>query len=277
MKLSNLLDRTRTGIQQDISELKFKELLNDTCKNSYPIVKRAPIFVQLDSKHDFFLVTPSKKEVKSSFWIDHLVGESMGWKRYPSRERFIKGYSTIDQSDQFGQTYVIIPVDHTRVGICSKESFYKSFDSVQKDLDISRVDNPNLSNWLAKIQSGLNKLDEKFKVSGTVEKYSMFISELHKIDLYLVNKVNDLRRKVKSTDELNDQETILLTDLFTNYITTCKSYLIDKLDPEANGFSVCKVESFYQYPGEHELWLDGRCLMIKRSKYIELHKQGILK
>ena len=49
------------------------------------------------------------------------------------------------------------------------------------------------------------------------------------------------------------------------------------MDPDLNGFSSVRVESFSNLPSDREVWIDDPCLLIKRNKYIELHAEGDIK
>jgi hypothetical protein len=77
--------------------------------------------------------------------------------------------------------------------------------------------------------------------------------------------------------KFSDEEVKILSDLLERHIADIDRYLDEKLEPEANGFSCVKIESFHNAHGERAVWTSSKCLLIKRSRYIELSKKEIIK
>lgn len=277
MNLLELLDN-KQEYRKELSELKFLEILKEQAKNSHTILKKMPIFRE-DSGSDFMLVDPSKKDTKSSFWIDKLVQDLPGWNRYPSRARFLKGYTSVERvGGSEDSHYVVIPLDRARIGICPTASFYKSFKLLNQDLNISRVDNDGLANWIETIFKAVSNVYPEAKLEvRQPETFAQFKRMLTELDKELKGNQSKISKLLSKSEEVSDEEKIYLKDLLSRHITSTESYLGEKLDPDQNKFGSIKVESLTAASDDREVWINDPCLLIKRSKYIELHKKGTIK
>ena len=184
------------------------------------------------------------------------------------------------QSWFFFDIISVIPFDTARVGICPDTSFFRSFKHVEKDFDLKKLDNNGLQSWVTHVSQGLEKLGEvELNIDApNLRLFSHFRGALNKIDKVIQQKRAELKTMFKKKrDDLEDEEVTMLSDMLNRHITNIDQYLEEKLEPEANGFSCIKIESFHNADGEHEVWTDSPCLLIRRSRYIELHKKGVIK
>ena len=275
MNLNELLDQ-QPEHRKELSELKFLEMLKERARNSHNVMKQMPIFRE-DHGPDFMLVTPS--ETRSSFWIDKMIKEMQGWSRFPSRTRCIRGYTSVDRlggSDK--EHYVVIPMDRARVGICPTDSFYRSFKHVESGMGVSRVDNDGLGVWIEQVTKGISDLYPEAKLTvRSPESYAEFKKMLKEVDKELAENKAKLKKLLKDTENLADAEKLVLTDLLNRHVTSCETYLAEKLDPDQNKFGSVRIESLSAAGDDREVWIADQCLLIKRSKYIELHEKGTIK
>ena len=277
MNLFELIDK-QPEHRKELSELKFLEMLKEKARNSHNVMKHMPIFRE-DHGPDFMLVTPTEKETRSSFWIDKMIKNIQAWSRFPSRTRCIKGYTSVDRlGGKDSDHYVVIPLDRARVGICPSDSFYRSFNDAEKGLGIVRVDNDGLSTWIETVSRGISNLfpDAKINVRSP-ETYADFQKLLKEIDKELKENKSKIKKLLKDSDNLADDEKKVLVDLLDRHVTTCETYLAEKLDPDQNKFSSIRIESLNAVGNDREVWMTDQCLLIKRSKYIELHEKGTIK
>jgi len=226
------------------------------------------------------MVTPAVREVKTAFWLDRLVKDMTAWKRFPSRSKFLRGYTSAERAgDVESELYVMIPYDYARVGICPKSSFYKSFNLAQKDFGIDRMDNDGLSKWIAGLCRALTQLDPKAKFDEEVnpDTFGQFNKLIKQIDDVVSKGKDALKRKLKDNESINDEDRKVINDLLSRHITNTQAYINEKLDPENNGFSAIRVESFAHKPDPREVWIDSPCLLVKKSKYLEMYKRGAVK
>lgn len=276
MNLFELIDK-QPEHRKELSELKFLEMLKEKARNSHNVMKHMPIFRE-DHGPDFMLVTPAEKETRSSFWIDKMIKSIQSWSRFPSRTRCIKGYTSVDRlGGQDSDHYVVIPMDRSRIGICPTDSFYRSF-GVQKSMGVVRIDNDGLSTWIETVTKGISNLFPEAKINvRSPETYSDFQKLLKEVDTELKENKSKIKKLLKDSDNLADDEKLVLVDLLDRHVTTCETYLAEKLDPDQNKFSSIRVESLSSVGDDREVWMADPCLLIKRSKYIELHEKGTIK
>ena len=276
MNLFELIDK-QPEFRKELSELKFLEMLKEKARNSHNVMKHMPIFRE-DHGPDFMLVTPAEKETRSSFWIDKMIKSIQSWSRFPSRTRCIKGYTSVDRlGGQDSDHYVVIPMDRSRIGICPTDSFYRSF-GVQKSMGVVRIDNDGLSTWIETVTKGISNLFPEAKINvRSPETYADFQKLLKEVDKELKENKSKIKKLLKDSDNLADDEKLVLVDLLDRHVTTCETYLAEKLDPDQNKFSSIRVESLSAVGDDREVWMADPCLLIKRSKYIELHEKGTIK
>lgn len=276
MNLSELLNREPEH-RKELSELKFLEMLKEHARNSHTVMKKMPIFKE-DHGPDFMLVTPAEKELRSAFWIDKLVKNMKAWDRYPSRTRFIKGYTSIDRLGGLEEDhYVVIPLDRSRVGICPTSSFYRSF-KLAENMGLTRVDNDGLATWIEQAFRGISDLmpDAKLQVR-TPNTYAEFTKMLKEADREIKGNQSKLKKLLRDSDDLPDAEKLVLSDLLDRHVTTCETYLAEKFDPDQNKFGSVRIESLSASADDREVWVSDPCLLIRRNKYIELHEKGTIK
>jgi hypothetical protein len=277
MNLTEVIDKT-TEHRKELTELKFLEVLKERATNGHAVMKKSPIFRE-DHGPEMMLVTPSERETRSAFWVDKLIRTQPAWARFPSRTRFISGYTSLDRLEGDSKThYVLIPLDGTRIGICPGASFYKSFSRVEKGMGLKRVDNDALAHWAEMLYRAVSEVTSEFKADiKKPESFAEFNGILKSIDKALNGKQSVLRKKIKSHEGMEDDERVAIIDLLDRHVTNCETYLGEKLDPEQNDFSSVRVESFGKLPTHREVWIDSPVLLIRRDTYIELHKKGRIK
>lgn len=277
MILNELLDKEPEH-RKELSELKFLEMLKEKARNSHTVMKQMPIFRE-DHGPDFMLVTPAEKETRSSFWVDKMLKDMAGWHRFPTRTKCIKGYTSVDRlGGSEKDHYVVIPMDRARIGICPTDSFYRSFKHVEEGMGISRVDNDGLATWIELVIKGISNLYPDAKLQVRVpDSYNEFRKMLKEVDKELKENKSKLKKLLKDSENLEDAEKLVLTDLLDRHVTSCETYLAEKLDPDQNKFGAVRVESLSAASDDREVWLADPCLMIKRSKYLELHEKGTIK
>lgn len=279
MKLNELYQQVEQKLPEHQVELtvhRFLETLREKAKNSHISVKHAPLFLN-DQGPDMMLVTPKVRANKSNFWINKLIDQIPAWKKFPSRETYIRAFTSLESVGS--DPYVMIPLDGTRIGVCPSESFYRGFLDVQHTLDLKKVDNENLTYWITTLKSSVYKLLKDLNVS--TEKitddplsYKEFIKQLEHVDRLVTPERHRLLKRVKEADSpLDDDEETVLLDFLSRFMTSSHQYLSEKLDPDRNGFKVSPIEAFHKHNGNLEVWVDSPVLLIKRKKYIELHDE----
>lgn len=277
MKLTTLIEKEAPDVEhrQELSEGKFLEILKGKAKNAHHIAKQTPFFRQ-DEGSDLMLVTPEMKEERSKFWVDKLIKEIPAWSKMPSRSRFIKAYTNYDRTYGGNDVYVMIPLDGTRVGIAPGPSFYRSFEHFEKSLGFDRVDNQTFIKWLDIVETSLAQITDSRVKKHEPKTFSEFKKALTQIDKILSQDRKILEKNLSTGEALTIEQAKIIKDLLARHVVSAERYLAEKLEPEGNGFHSVRIESFSKGTGDHEIWVDKPCLLIKRSTYIEMNKRGAL-
>lgn len=276
MKLTSLIvEAPIAEHRQELSEGKFLEILKGKAKNAYHIALQTPFYRQ-DSGADLMLITPEMKEERSKFWVDKLIKDIPAWAKMPSRSRFIKAYTNYERTFGGDDVYVMIPFDGTRVGVSPGPSFYRSFKDFEKSLGFDRVDNKTFIEWLEVVETGLAQITDSRIKKHEPKTFSEFKKALTQIDKILSQDRKILEKNLSTGEALTIEQAKIIKDLLARHVVSAERYLAEKLDPEGNGFHSTRIESFSKGTGDHEVWVDAQCLLIKRSTYIDMNKRGAL-
>lgn len=276
MKLNDLTETKNKILHRtELTEGKFLEILKNKAKNAHHIARQTPFFRQ-DKGPDLMLVTPESKEERSSFWVDKLIKEIPAWEKMPSRSRFIKAYTNYERTFGGEDVYVMIPLDGTKIGVAPGPSFYRSFKDIEKSLGFDRVDNKTFIDWLQTVQDGLAQITDTKVKKHEPTTFSQFKKALEQIDKILQQDRKVLEKNLSIGEALSTEQAKIIKDLLARHVVNTERYLAEKLEPEINGFHSIRIESFSKGTGDHEVWIDKPCLLIKRSTYIAMNKRGAL-
>jgi len=265
----------QTPFTKELSESEFLTAMRERARNSHLIAKKLPFFRQ-DDGPDYQLITPRAKNDISAFWINKLISEHQGWRRFPSRTKFISAYTNFSRTFGGDDVYVLLPLDRTRVGFASSHSFYRSFKNLSKTLGTEKADNQALIEWLMAIKTNLSKLtNTKLKISSPTN-YNEFRNGIKKLDRLMAKEHLLIRKNLTRLEKLTDDEKKLTKNFIDRHITTTENYLEELLNPEDNGFQVLVIESISHQSTDQEIWIDSPALLIKRTAYVKLHKKGTI-
>jgi len=142
----------------------------------------------MDDYYDYQIVDPTKGKLRRSRntrnYYTLLMDNLTPWKAYPKRSRSIVCSTSKSKSSGYGNLYVVLPYNNAKIGICSTDDIWFSFEQnmrhnlnefnriLQTILSIGKKSLKDLDkNWKtlltnfkdseAYIQSGLYKLDIK--------------------------------------------------------------------------------------------------------------------
>lgn len=283
MKLRDLLEASKAEgktFKKSVSELKFKELLSEKAKNSHEQAKKHPIFIGENWDSDFLLLHPDVKRDKAETWLDHLVAKAKSWVSFPDREYSIKATTNFKHAHHEaekmneGSVFVILPFDNVKIGVAPHSEFDESFKKAANSMRLDDLSNKSLREWAERIVEALNAVKAEVRGEFT-DSIDGFFNLIGKIDKAIGSNKLRLQSELKKT-EIDDESKHALNDLLNNYHGTVEGYLLRKLDPDSNDFTLTTSTSFAP-GGSSEIWVSGTCLAIKQEKYIELYERGDIK
>ena len=255
-----------------LSELKALEILREKCRNSHDSAKGVPIFKRMKLKEPYYLLTPEAGNTKSKYLIEGLIGELRSWKRFPDRTRSVRGYTDHDRASNRdeGEMYLILPFDGAKIGIAGASTFTRSFEHAARMLEVEKVDNAGLFEWLTTIAEVANQAGASIKVSEP-NTLGQLMRAFEKLEVLKGAKVKKAITELEDADDMGVRRVLKLIERRG----TVLDYLDEALDPEANNFDLLTTSS--SFPKDREAWTTAKCLAIQVDKYDVLHKRGDVK
>jgi len=241
-----LMEESRSkNIEEDEALQIFKEKC--TQWNSDKIIYRGINVNSNDSKYIF--VDPSKHERRSAntdnyytFFIDHI---SKRWIAFPKRSKSIICTSHISTARGYGKTFIVVPFDYAKIGVCPKYDMWDSFEKTTKG-------------------PSLNDLNEYINV--LYKKYTKKIAEDNISLESFKEMLQEIENGVKN-ERLNtyghDAWRYFIDDIEEKGIIIAMENI---LDPLANNFKLRNFKDYRQKDNPlSELWTDSPCLLISEN------------
>ena len=176
------------------------------------------------------------------------------WKNFPRRDLGIICSTDPGRSRSYGEVFIMIPFDNTKIGICSDEDLWDSFPYLKQTYGIESI---------SEIKWFLNEVN---------------ISEMN-IDKIKTITIGDLY-KIYSSKSFFDTIGALYSKNLLKYISnptnsyiTIKEWLEDALDPIKNKFKTGTAA--WKLPSQSEVWFDGSCVAIPLNELNQI-KQIII-
>lgn len=211
-------------------------------------------------KGDFALVKPSEYNRASAYasanFYTLLLDNLSEWKRYPKRSKSIVMSTDINKaweySDDGGKKlYVCLPVNGSKIGVCSGEDIWESFPSTLGNLgwwsdDMSSIYGDWASESWNLFKQTINDYDKEVTVQ-MVRRLKLTMNNRNR----WFDKYADNIQDVGSSKPMLD----VLTELF---------------NPSKNGFKLMKVGDIL--PKYKEVWTDGDSILIDVDKDSDIIK-----
>jgi hypothetical protein len=208
---------------------------------------------------DFFITDPSlgiRKSANTLNYYTAIIDNSKRWKDYPKRSKSAICTTSRAYADYYGSAFCVLPINGSNIGVASKGDFWDSFPILDKRLDRTKLPVQGLS--------GLNTLI-KFLISianpninTDIKEFSTLAKTLKEVDEYL-NKKEYLKDETIKQQMLNDALDFI--NVQSSGKIDCLKVIDSILDPEDNNFKKIKLSELSIH-GDHEVWTDGKCLMI---------------
>jgi hypothetical protein len=256
-----------------VSELKALELLRERCRNAHATAKTVPIFKKLKLDGPYYVIQPAEADAKpSKFLVEGLITSLSGWSRYPNRALSVKGHTDHSRAESRGEgeMYLVLPFDGAKIAVTSGATFIRSFDHAAKWLEVAKVDNAGMLEWLESMERASNEVGADIKLSTMLTPVSFF-KQLEKLEVIKGPAVKKKLQAVETGESCGDLD-VRRASNFADRTSSPTAFFNAMFDPEDNGFHLLSTSS--TFPQDREVWTGSKCLMILASKYDELHKRG---
>ena len=194
---------------------------------------------------DALIVSPSqsKKPRKSAYvgsnYYTLLMDNLPSWKQYPKRSQSIICTTDINKSDDYGEIYIVLPKDGSRIGVCSDGDIFDSFRYLFREVRMFSM--RAFSKSMVELSSllGLGKSDYSWK--GMIKMFKT-------IDTLGSMATNEWYSDLLGGDTLKKMD--------------------EMMHPKKNKFTLKKSGDIL--PHSREVWTDGESVMFKFDVFEEL-------
>ena len=182
------------------------------------------------------------------------------WKNFPKRsESFICSTSPF-QAEEFGDLYLLFPLDNANVGICSENDMWSSLSRLSKIVSMNEGSVPDFNEALNKIYLIATKiLNSKHKSIKTPKDVKDAISVIQTIiDDGHVNKLISLLKKTSKRDE--ELAKILLNH--SNNFENNLNWVLDPIENDLELKQVSEISKLSKSYFDKEVWFSADAVFL---------------
>jgi len=267
MRFENYITESRS---RDLKREEFEKLVrtkySDAAKRTIENKDGSVIYRGVMDVGRYAITDPSVGKPRTSANTSNeytlLIDNLKVWSDYPKRSRSVVCTTASSYSQNYGDIYIVLPMNGTKIGECSGKDFWESFPYTNKVMGIYDMDDFNMVlKFLFRVATGEEKHDNNWST--------------------LNHAMKEFDKKFK--DEFDENWMRMFSELTDEYWTksvyywknawkgTFEKTVSDILDPKKNRFKLKK--SGNSFGGYNELWVGGPCLMI--STEYGGHKEAI--
>jgi hypothetical protein len=246
MRLQQFIIQENRGLKLDIEDA--VGIIQDYCMKSYEgYINGSRIYRGMQYDTDYYYIDPKvgKPRVSANTmnYYTLINDNSPYWKGYPKRSESLICTTDKNISEEYGISYVVLPYDGAKVGVCPANDYWFSFEkSINNILDQFNKELKRLF-----IRFGVSYSDESF--SGIVKTLKMVEKEIKKTE---PKKVKWLTSDIHFMKGYKEGSDIL-------------KHIQELLSPKKNGFTIKKPHELSSYKSK-EVWTDSRSVLIKENK-----------
>ena len=266
------IERSRGSV---INKEEMIDILKKNCKEfleDFIETKKPKIFRGLQQSEDYKLIKPSESIRTSKNTSNHytlIVDNSIRWSEYPKRSKSLICTTEYNIAKNFGEVYIVIPFDNTKIGVCPESDFWGSFKKGFPEIGCQ------LRDFTYDLRSNNVRADS----------YENLLLDLSKLEVRLKENIEEFGY-FKSTFDPNHITNT--SGFFKNFNVNLSLYdqIDDAFDPNKNGFQLTNysglnnlkenIQHSYKTHREEnlgfEIWSDSNCLLVKERLFKNLMK-----
>lgn len=198
--------------------------------------------------------------------LNDLLDNAPEWSKFPKRSNSIICSTASEAASSEDTVYVVLPVNGAKIGVCSDDHYYTSFNRLEKRYGVKDA----------------GEFEKRFK--ALVESVNNFVHEQNPSEWniegirQICGMFDNIQKTVKGVHEF---ETYYNTTTDDNISRWTKNYsgslfkdVMDAIDPELNGFKCVKVSE--KLEKDKEVWFTNECYLVSKAKFSELVDSGKL-
>lgn len=257
-----------------LDEKKFWEIYNNFATSHKDIIKNTKlshreIYRGISTNKLLISGHPPKnrQSLQDENWSNLLLSSFKSWSKFPKRINSIICTTDKNVAKNYGNVYVLIPLDGSKFGVCPKNDIWYSFNHwfENENYQLSHF-NSGLSLLFSSLLGNKVKDDSSFK---------NFLANINSIQS-LIKSDESIIDKILENINLNKKISNFLNDKFIAEVKSgnfpLAEYLEAKMSPEQNMFKVLKYNNkFYDSLNNNfsrELWSSDSCLFVLETYYL---------
>jgi hypothetical protein len=238
------------GRSKKIKKDKVIDLIKNNCQQALNKYKKdIIIFRGIERNTDFLFVDPKsdkpRRSANTKNYYTLINDNSPYWKQYPKRSESLICTTDKNMSMGYGTSYIVLPYDNAKIGVCSEIDYWDSFPNLFRLVDgYYNMAFFNRELVLLFQQVGIKLSDKSYK--GLQHSFGLF-------DLTFNHDIESIESLI-----YKDEYNILkgyekVWDLMKHFNTL--------LTPEPNKFGLYKINNFGRYTNR-EVWTDSKSVLI---------------
>lgn len=130
MRLYSFLNEAINNVETEINKDEFYKLLKEKCKNNLKDVlnsKSIHIYrgIKIDDRFLKFTGNKIRKSANTSNYYTILFSDILeSWKNIPKRNKSLICTTDYIKASEYGQAYLVIPYDNTKIAYCDADDFW---------------------------------------------------------------------------------------------------------------------------------------------------------
>lgn len=233
MKINDLLNESIN----ELSDKHLKELLRTDYSQAYEAALNGDyiykgMYTQLDDKSAYYFDKIENRVSANTYnYYTLWINNSDDWSNFPNRN--VIASTNYETASEYGlQTYIILPKNNTKIGVCPKHDIWLSFQNLIK-INMSADEATEVFNYLFNDQ-----------LDADPKNYNSLVKALKHLSTDLLDE----------TDETDDSSLRGLVEKYGFYEAFRKIFSPD-------GFYITSIEN-YKSKGDHEIWFDSDFIAI---------------
>lgn len=240
--LAYLKEGSDTTRMRKVPIEKFKKEVATKCKGA---LKAPPIYRGVYTPVDFAKVEPQKftRESANTYnWYTLIINNAPAWKPYPKRNLICS--TSKDYASGYGHLFRVLPVDGSKIGICSQTDLWDSFPKIVPPYSSMNAFNHDLTRVLENATGNMRIVDFDNSWKDFKEACSKVTLEFSEDNAYLLNK--------------------FFTIGFIPGRHDFFDFLLKALDPKENKFMLTTINDLHPIYSqtENEVWVSSTCYMV---------------
>jgi hypothetical protein len=236
------------------------DLIKKICKQALEKYKKDIIIFRGLMKDNYFLYVDPKAgrpriSANTRNYYTLMNDNSPYWKGYPKRSESLICTTSSSTSEVYGNTYIVLPYDNAKIGVCYEDDYWGSFPNLSELVDGYY----NLNMFNRELESLFKQVD--------IPLYDDSYKKLqHSFGLFDLTFNHDL----DSIESLIYEDGFRILKGYEKVWDLMKHFNI-LLAPEPNKFDLYKINNFRRYTNR-EVWTDSKSILINIENDFILRK-----